>query len=138
MPEHFDTSSLPKIPVSHETLLYFGLNQDRADQIWEQWNALTPSTEPLEQNMLQVDFGNFVRGTLKALVDAEDCDTGEDEIDWSPYLRRIGANEQLVDAIAGQGEDYDGVRLTKSAAEWVDGAIEMRWEWLVYVRARIG
>jgi hypothetical protein len=115
---------------SIETLLFFGLHRQRAEQIWQKWKSFDNDDEDDPYS----DFGIFTRVYLRNLVHYESCDTDEEDEDWRPKLRQIGANEQLVDAISGQGPDYDGVRPAKSAAEWVYQAIDWRWEWLLFTR----
>lgn len=126
-----DLIEVPTSLESYETLLWMGLSEVRAEEIWNRWKNVNLDN-------YNGDFGHFVRQYLKSLVEAERCDTGEPGINWSPHLRKIGANKDLTDAIANQGPQFDGVRLTKSAAEWVDQAIDWRWEYLLYISKASG
>ncbi|KAK3111075.1 hypothetical protein LTR53_014022 [Teratosphaeriaceae sp. CCFEE 6253] len=106
------------------TLLYLGLNEQRAQEIWQHWVQVDP-------DKYDGDFGDHARGRLRNLVQTERCDIDERGADWNASLREIGANEDLVKAITQRGPEYDGVRLRYSAAEWVDLTIAARWEHLL-------
>lgn len=124
-PQEPETSPIPQDLESQETLLFFGLHAPRASQIWNKWldNGQTYHAG---------DFGLFTQDYLHELVESEDCDIGEPGVDWRGNLRRIGAGEELVEAVMeGYPGDERGVRLTRSAAEWVLQAVEWRWEYLV-------
>lgn len=117
-----------EMPVDLEskgTLLFFGLHDGCASQIWKKWVD--------NSHTYHGDFGLFARDHMRELVRGEGCDIGEPGVDWRPSLRKIGANEALVSAICGVPGDENGIRLTQSAAEWVDKAIEWRWEWLLHI-----
>ncbi|KAK5709155.1 hypothetical protein LTR17_020031 [Elasticomyces elasticus] len=118
-------ANIPQVLNSYETLLYFGLNHDRASKIWSRWRG--PNKHYNE------DFGTFTKDFLRNSVEYEGCDSDEDD-DWTLGLRQIGADEKLIGGIVGSGSEYDDVRRSKSALEWVVQAIDWRWEYLVFVR----
>ncbi|TKA61635.1 hypothetical protein B0A55_10754 [Friedmanniomyces simplex] len=111
---------------SRNTLLFFGLSSERAASIWQRWKTIN-------EDSYRGDFGTFTREFLRSHVQSAGCDTGEPDTDWSLNLRQIGVDERLINVIARSGAWYNGIRLTKSAAEWVDLAIEWKWEWLLYI-----
>lgn len=96
---------LPTELESQDTLRYFGLNKIRVDQIWQLWKSINPYR-------FKGDFGDFARAVLGNRVGGERCDFGEPGVGWSPYLRRVGVDEKLIDAIARPDPPFDGVRLT--------------------------
>lgn len=114
---------IPNALESEATLHFFGLNAKRSSEIWKRWNSFNSDD-------YSDDFGDFTRTYLRNLVEYEGCDSGAPNTDWRPYLEKIGADASLSSAIAGEAK-HDGIRLTKSAAEWVEQAIEWRWEWLL-------
>ncbi|KXT11152.1 hypothetical protein AC579_4948 [Pseudocercospora musae] len=127
------TIDIPMNLESIETMKFFGINDGRSDQVWKRWGQVTSNFEG--------DFGSFVKQHLHSLVKEEKCDDGYPGDDWNNALRKIGANDELRTAIIGRPE-FDGVRRTKSALEWVEKAIEWRWKWLLHVnkasKARAG
>lgn len=96
---------LPTELDAQDNLRYFGLNKIRVDQIWQLWKSINPYR-------FKGDFGDFARAVLGNRVGGERCDFGESGVDWSPYLRRVGVDEKLIDAIARPDPPFDGVRLT--------------------------
>lgn len=124
--EHDGRDAPVQIPAdlhSQQTLLFLGLSEITALNIYQAW--IRHDSEDL------FDFCTFTKEWLE--VRAVDIDVGDAEIDWVPVLRRIGAGEALIAAITKAG--FDEVRLTKSAFEWVKEAIDMRWEYLLWVKA---
>jgi hypothetical protein len=57
---------------------------------------------------------------------AERIDTGFIEDDWISILIQMGANDQLVQAIAQP--DMEDAMLSNTAWGWVKETIQMRWE----------
>lgn len=100
---------------SKGTPLFFGLHDGSPSQIWEKWvdNSYNYYGD-------FGDFGLFARDYLRELVRYEDCDIGEPSVDWRTSLRKFGANEALVSAICEAPGHENSIRLTQSAAEWVE------------------
>ncbi|KAK4893608.1 hypothetical protein LTR27_008075 [Elasticomyces elasticus] len=122
-------ANIPQTLNSYESLLYLGLNHDRSSKIWSRW------CEP--NKYYDEDLGTFAQDFLRNSVEYEGCDPDEDD-DWTPGLRQIGADEKLIDGIVCSGSEYDDVRRSKSALEWVVQAIDWRWEHLVFVKGGAG
>ncbi|EME38701.1 hypothetical protein DOTSEDRAFT_28919 [Dothistroma septosporum NZE10] len=122
-----ESVNIPTNLESRETLVFLGLSDFRAEDIWKRWKALTAT------QMQNIDSIKFAKAALKERVAYDRSDVGSPDVDWAPELRKTGANEGLVRAIAGQHARYDGVRLTKSGREWIDCAMDWRWEWLLHI-----
>ncbi|KAK5168090.1 uncharacterized protein LTR77_006658 [Saxophila tyrrhenica] len=124
-----DTIDIPTAIPSIHTLCYFGLAAFRAEQIMKRWEELrSQGNEP--QN-----FGRFAGEYLHNLVKYEGCDTSSYDADWRANLEKIGADEQLTGAIGNRGHGFDDIRSLRSAAEWVEQAIEWRWEYLLGLKS---
>ncbi|KAK3636548.1 hypothetical protein LTR56_014174 [Elasticomyces elasticus] len=122
-------AGLPPL-IAYETLLWLGLNHERADQIWERWKQITPIDDD-DPHYDNESLGLFAKDFLRNLVNYDEgCDIYGD-IDWTPNLRRIGANEELIDAIVNS--EYRSIQLSQSTLDWVMKAMEWRWEYLVHV-----
>ncbi|KAK5737105.1 hypothetical protein LTR17_006888 [Elasticomyces elasticus] len=122
-------AGLPPL-IAYETLLWLGLNHERADQIWERWEQITPINDD-DPHYDNESLGLFAKDFLRNLVNYEGgCDVYGD-VDWTPNLRLIGANEELIDAIVNSG--YCSIHLSQSALDWVLQTIAWRWECLVHV-----
>ncbi|KAK3624409.1 hypothetical protein LTR56_021033 [Elasticomyces elasticus] len=122
-------ADLPPL-IAYETLLWLGLNHERANQIWERWEQITP-IEDDNPHYDNESLGLFAKDFLRNLVKYEEgCDIYGD-VDWTPNLRQIGANEDLIDAIVNS--EYRSIQLSQSGLDWVLQAMEWRWEYLVHV-----
>ncbi|KAI5357873.1 hypothetical protein Slin15195_G037450 [Septoria linicola] len=118
MAESNEPIEIPAHLESLRTLTFLGLHIERAKTIWDKWQSINRSD-------LDMDFGTWARKHLEQLVNYEKCDIGEPGVDWRPALNKIGADDKLADAIAGQpGDEHDSVRLNKSAAESEDSSLQ--------------
>ncbi|SMQ46576.1 unnamed protein product [Zymoseptoria tritici ST99CH_3D7] len=130
-----NSTELPTEIKSFDTLIYLGLNNERAAELWAKWaeNGYRYfDDDQAGPDMTCNCFGCFVRDCLRHWRYFRRADFGDSDVDWRPALRASGANEALIEAIMGTSET-DGIRLTQSTAEWIDNAIMWRWEWLCVV-----
>ncbi|RMZ85391.1 hypothetical protein DV737_g732, partial [Chaetothyriales sp. CBS 132003] len=110
--------------VSHETLIYVGLSEEKASEMWNQWTHW-PATGPrretdIDDGGLQVTFLDFIIGALENQIDAiEDNDDH-----WQACLDACGIDVDVQRAI--MDPIFKPLRLSDSCLYWVKDTIKMR------------
>jgi hypothetical protein len=130
---------IPTVLVSYETLLYVGLSEARATELWTRWSNW-PTHGPRRETDsddgygLVVEFDDWILSSFENRPDAADDSTEE----WRACLERCGISSDLQDAIMDPHFDY--LRLSHSCIHWINDTVKMRYEGLIDIQktSRVG
>jgi hypothetical protein len=116
---------IPVALISYETLVYVGLSEAKATQLWSQWTnwpAQGPrrETDP-DDGGLVVTFKDFIIGSFENRVDAAD----DNEQQWRACLNGCGIAVDVQNAIMDPRFKY--LCLSKSCLYWVNDTVKMRY-----------
>ncbi|KAK4147420.1 uncharacterized protein C8A04DRAFT_24670 [Dichotomopilus funicola] len=125
-----DVVEIPEVFNSQETLEFLGLRPEIADAIFETWHDLQQTPGELGYGDDDIAHAEYY---VKRMADIEDawCLTH----DWRQALFKMGVNSDLTDAILDS--DFDEIRATKSASEWVIDTFQTSWQFLEGLDGRI-
>jgi hypothetical protein len=117
--------TIPATLISYETLLYIGLSEAKATELWSRWINWPPSGPRREieadDGGLQVTFIDFVLGALEEQIDT----TEDNDLLWRACLDACGFDADVQDAIIDPHFKY--LRLSESCLYWAKDTIEMRY-----------
>ncbi|KXJ89493.1 hypothetical protein Micbo1qcDRAFT_206428 [Microdochium bolleyi] len=124
-------AAVPSVLISHDTLLYLGLSERRAQSLWEEWTSW-PSLGPwrevdADDGNLRVYFIDFVLGHFNNIPSTH----GEDDASWRLCLALSGISWTLLDAI--MDSDFKDLRLTANSVFWIKDTIQMRYAGLEHI-----
>ncbi|RMZ89796.1 hypothetical protein DV736_g2967, partial [Chaetothyriales sp. CBS 134916] len=127
-------STIPVFTISRETLIYVGLSEEKASEMWNRW-IHWPSTGPcreidIDDGGLQVTFLDFIIGALENKVDAIE----DNDFHWQACLDACGIDVDVQRAI--MDPHFKHLRLSASCLYWVKDTIEMRYAGLKTFRDR--
>ena len=116
---------IPVALISYETLVYVGLSEAKATELWNQWTnwpAQGPrrETDP-DDGGLVVTFKDFIIGSFENLVDIADDNAQE----WRACLNSCGIAVDVQNAIMDPRFKY--LCLSQSCLYWVNDTIKMRY-----------
>ncbi|KAK3945749.1 hypothetical protein QBC46DRAFT_455040 [Diplogelasinospora grovesii] len=121
-------AEIPAALVSRETLLYVGLSEAKATELWDRWinwpnTTCGPSRHGIDPDdgRLQVTFDDMIIGSLENQADR----AGLDDEQWRACLDACGISADLQDAIMDPIFKY--LRLCESCLWWVKDTIRMRY-----------
>ncbi|KND87497.1 hypothetical protein TOPH_07846 [Tolypocladium ophioglossoides CBS 100239] len=112
-------ATIPAVLISRETLVYVGLSEAKATELWDQW-INWPASGPGDGG-LQVTFIDFITGTLQNQVNTAE----DDDLQWRARLNACGIAVNVQDAIMDPHFKY--LRLSESCLFWAKDTIEMRY-----------
>ncbi|PNY23805.1 Uncharacterized protein TCAP_06253 [Tolypocladium capitatum] len=117
--------TIPTVRISSETLIYVGLSEARAAELWSRWTNWPDSGPSRETDAddegLQVEFIDFITGTLSNRVNTAE----DDDNQWRACLNAYGIAVDVQDAILDPHFKY--LRLSESCLFWAKDTIEMRY-----------
>lgn len=116
---------IPVALISYETLVYVGLSEAKATELWNQWTSW-PAQGPLRETDPDdggwiVTFKDFIIGSFENRVDAVD----DNDQEWRACLNRCGVAVDLQNAIMDPRFKY--LRLSQSCLYWVNDTVNMRY-----------
>lgn len=129
-PASNDIVEIPEVFISQETLEFLGLQPEVAQAIFESWHALQQTPEELGYGEDIITSAEYY---VKRMADIEDA--WRFSRDSREALFIMGVNNNLIDAILDS--DFDDIRATKSACEWVIDTFRTSWEFLEGLGGRI-
>ncbi len=116
---------IPVALISYETLVYVGLSEAKATELWSQWTnwpAEGPRRETdLDDGGLIVTFKDFIIGSFENRVDAADDDAEQ----WRACLNGCGIALDVQNAIMDPCFKY--LYLSQSCLYWVNDTVKMRY-----------
>jgi hypothetical protein len=116
---------IPEVLISRETIVYVGLSEAKAIELWNlwiNWPASGPRRETDADNGgLQVTFIDFIIGTLENQVNVAE----NNGLQWQACLNACGIDVSVQDAIMDPHFEY--LRLSESCLYWAKDTIEMRY-----------
>jgi hypothetical protein len=110
------TVDLPVFLISRETLKWFEITEDKANQIWSSWERLDSQFQRAQ------DFSHWVMDLLK--IGASNAIGSS--ADWRRSFLELGVTREFQDRVMDPAWTY--WRLKYSAFELVEGNIEARYE----------
>lgn len=116
---------IPVALISYETLVYVGLSEAKATELWNQWTnwpAQGPrrETDPDDGGFV-VTFKDFIIGSFENQVDAADDDAQQ----WRACLNGCGIAVDVQNAIMDPRFKY--LCLSQSCLYWVNDTVKMRY-----------
>lgn len=116
---------IPVALISYETLVYVGLSEAKATELWSQWTnwpAQGPrrETDP-DDGGLVITFKDFIIGSLENRIDAADDNAQQ----WRTCLNGCGIAVDVQNAIMDPRFKY--LRLSQSCLYWVNDTVRMRY-----------
>ncbi|KAJ9193586.1 hypothetical protein DTO164E3_7842 [Paecilomyces variotii] len=116
---------IPVALISYETLVYVGLSEAKATELWNQWTSW-PAQGPLRETDPDdggwiVTFKDFIIGSFENRVDAAD----DNDQEWRACLNRCGVAVDVQNAIMDPRFKY--LRLSQSCLYWVNDTVNMRY-----------
>jgi hypothetical protein len=116
---------IPVALISYETLVYVGLSEAKATELWSQWTnwpAQGPrrETDPDDGGLI-VTFKDFIIGSFKNRVDVAD----DNEQQWQACLNGCGIAVDVQNAI--MDPRFKDLCLSQSCLYWVNDTIKMRY-----------
>ncbi|KAH6618176.1 hypothetical protein B0J18DRAFT_493093 [Chaetomium sp. MPI-SDFR-AT-0129] len=125
-----DVVEIPEVFNSQETLEFLGLRPEIANAIFEAWHDLQQTPGELGYGDDIITHAEYY---VKRMADIEDawCPTH----DWRQALFKMGVNSDLTDAILDS--DFNEIRATKSASEWVIDTFQSSWQFLEGLDGRV-
>lgn len=121
----FARGTIPEDLISRETLLYVGLSENKATELWHRWinwPAFGPRREiDVDDGGLQVTFIDYILGTLENQVDTAE----DDDAAWNACLSTCGIDVTVQVAI--MDPVFKDLRLSNSCLYWARDTIEMRY-----------
>jgi hypothetical protein len=125
--------TIPTVLISRQTLVYMGLNDDKATHIWNRWTnwpvgGPRRETDP-DDGGLVVSFEDFVEGQVTGQV--QDA-SGLNDNQWRLCLIACGMANEAQDAIMDR--HFNQIRQTESCLFWVRDTMAMRYAGLVDIQ----
>jgi hypothetical protein len=126
--------TIPQTLISRQTLLYIGLSDSKATELWHRWNDwLADGPSPVidgpglginsdDDEPLEAVFLDFVISLIKREPDVDD---ESDDVQWRSYLDACGTSHDVQDAI--MDPHFADIRLSNSSWYWIQDTIEMRY-----------
>ncbi|KAJ9268253.1 hypothetical protein DTO212C5_5700 [Paecilomyces variotii] len=116
---------IPVALISYETLVYVGLSEAKATELWRQWinwPAQGPRRETdRDDGGWVVTFKDFIIGSFENRVDAAD----DNDQEWRACLNACGIAVDVQDAIMDPRFKY--LRLSESCLYWINDTVKMRY-----------
>ena len=116
---------IPVALISYETLVYVGLSEAKATELWSRWTnwpAQGPRRETdADDGGLVVTFKDFIVGSFKDQVDV----AGDNAQQWYACLSGCGVAVDVQNAIMDPRFQY--LRLSQSCLDWVNDTVKMRY-----------
>ncbi|KAK4608831.1 hypothetical protein CLAFUW4_14782 [Fulvia fulva] len=112
-----------QVPLDLESaaaLLYIGLSANASNAIYHRWSKAGTTVESM-------DFRNFAQECI-----AERALQSSASSDMRKTLEKLGASNKLVDQLMTPG--HDSIRNTKTALQWLEEMMDVRWEYLQWGR----
>jgi hypothetical protein len=126
--------TIPQTLISRQTLLYIGLSDSKATELWHRWNDwLADGPSPVidgpglginsdDDEPLEAVFLDFVISLIKREPNVDD---ESDDVQWRSYLDACGTSHDVQDAI--MDPHFADIRLSNSSWYWIQDTIEMRY-----------
>lgn len=116
---------IPVALISSETLVYVGLSEVKATELWNQWTnwpaqGARRETDPDDGGFI-VTFKEFIIGSFENQADA----TNENVEEWRACLNRCGIAIDVQDAI--MDPRFQHICMSQSCLYWVKDTVEMRY-----------
>jgi hypothetical protein len=119
---------IPVVLISYETLVYVGLSEAKATELWSQWTnwpVQGPRRETdADDGGLIVTFKDYIIGSFEDRVDATDENTQR----WQACLNECGIAVDVQNAI--MDPRFKSLRLSQSCLYWVNDTVKMRYSGL--------
>ncbi|KAH8587758.1 hypothetical protein B0O99DRAFT_665269 [Bisporella sp. PMI_857] len=118
-------ATIPVALISYETLVYVGLSEAKATELWRQWTnwpAQGPrrETDPDDCGLV-VTFKNFIIGSFENQIDATD----DNEQQWRACLNGCGIAVDVQNAI--MDPRFKTLCFSQSCLYWVNDTVGMRY-----------
>jgi hypothetical protein len=125
-------ATIPVALISYETLVYVGLSEAKATELWSQWTnwpAQGPrrETDP-ENGGFVVTFKDFIIGSFENRVDA----ASDSEQEWRTCPNECGIAVDVQNAIMDPRFTY--LCMSQSCLYWVNDTVKMRYAGLVDIQ----
>ncbi|KAJ9299331.1 hypothetical protein DTO271G3_2953 [Paecilomyces variotii] len=116
---------IPVALISYETLVYVGLSEAKATELWNQWTSW-PAHGPLRETDLDnggwvVSFKDFIIGSFENRADAVE----DNDQEWRACLNGCGIAVDVQNAIMDPRFKY--LRLSQSCLYWINDTVNMRY-----------
>jgi hypothetical protein len=118
---------IPVVLISYETLVYVGLSEAKATELWSQWTNWPALGPPRETDLddarypSAVTFKDFIIASFENQVDAADDNAQQ----WRACLNACGIAVDVQDAIMDPRFKY--LCLSQSCLYWVNDTVKMRY-----------
>lgn len=118
---------IPVSLISYETLIYVGLSEAKATELWTSWLAQGPRRETDVGGLIST-FKDFIVGSFENRVDA----ISEDVQEWRACLNECGIAVDVQEAILDP--DFEYICFSESCLYWVKDTFQMRYAGLECIR----
>lgn len=116
---------VPVFLVSVETIIFTGIDDDTAAEIWDKWTEYINRHETPEfadDEDVAICFEDFLLKTFDNVADV----VGDNDEEWRTCLSQCGFIDLVQDII--MDPDYKHLRLGQSCLHWAKDTMEMRLE----------